>query len=168
MALSPIEAAQVQGAIALLQSILGQHGASSAPTASGAGGGVASDADLDGKYGDPIARFCPRDWHGENFKGCSFSGCSPEFLDQVAASLDYFAQRAEKNNETTKNGKPVAPFNRADAARARGWAKRIRAGWKPAGFADAGELDGELGGDSGPAVDPFAEVSELTDDDIPF
>lgn len=165
MALTYAEKAQLHGALALLQSVLGVE-VGTATSAPAAGGEIADDADLDGKYGDPIARFRPRDWHGDDFKGCNFSQCSPEFLDQVAASLDYFASRAEKNDEKTSSGKPLAPFNRRDAARARGWAKRIRAGWKAAGVAEQAPLDGAL--DEGPVVDPFATVSELDDTDIPF
>jgi hypothetical protein len=64
------------------------------------------------------------------------SQCPAEFLDLLAGTFDYFAKQAEKNNETTSAGKPVAPYKRKDAARARGWAARKRNGWK--GAADGG------------------------------
>lgn len=89
-------------------------------------GRVAPDADLDGPYGDPELRFTPRDWTGEPHKGRRFSECPPDLLDLVASSLDYFAAKAEKEGKTTASGKPVADFNRKDAARARGWAARLR------------------------------------------
>lgn len=89
---------------------------------------VASDRDLDGKYGDPIVKVSPRDWTGQSFKGFKMSDCPAPFLEMVAETFDYFAQQAERNSETTDRGKPVAEFKRADAARARGWAKRIREG----------------------------------------
>lgn len=89
---------------------------------------VASDRDLDGKYGDPELKFMPRDWTGANYKTRRFSECPPDLLDMVAGTFDYFAQQAEKNDERTTNGKSVADYKRADAARARGWAKRIREG----------------------------------------
>lgn len=93
---------------------------------------VATDADLDGKYGDPEVRFNPRDWTGESYKNARMSECPAEFLDMLAATFDYFAQKAEETNEQ-HNGKPTAPYKRKDAARARGWAKRIREGkHKPA------------------------------------
>lgn len=89
---------------------------------------VASDRDLDGKYGDPVIKFNPRDWTGDSFNGSRFSECPPDFLDMVAETFDYFAQKAEAANERTDKGKPVADYKQADAARARGWAKRLRDG----------------------------------------
>lgn len=88
---------------------------------------IASDADLDGKYGNPEVRFDPRDWPAESCKGLRMSECPADFLDMLAETFDYFAAKAEETNEQY-NGKPVAPYKRKDAARARGWAKRIREG----------------------------------------
>lgn len=89
---------------------------------------VASDRDLDGKFGNPELKFTPRDWTGAPFKGRKFADCPPELLDLVAESCDWFAQQAEAKGERTTGGKPVADYKRQDAARARGWAKRIRDG----------------------------------------
>lgn len=89
---------------------------------------IASDRDLDGKWGNPELKFNPRDWTGPSHKGRKFSECPPELLDLVAETFDYFARKADENNERTDRGKPVAEFKRADAARARGWAKRMRTG----------------------------------------
>lgn len=91
-------------------------------------GTVASDKDLDGQYGNPVVRFDPRDWVGPSFKGCHMSECPPDYLDLYANAKDYFGQKAEDEGKTTAKGKPVASYERADAARARGWAKRIREG----------------------------------------
>lgn len=89
--------------------------------------GVASDADLDSQYGDPEVRAKdPKDWTGEPMKGRKFSECPAEYLEMVADRLDYFASDNEAKGETTK-----ARYNRLDASRARGWAARIRAGYKP-------------------------------------
>lgn len=109
---------------------------------------VASDRDLDGKYGNPVLKFNPRDWNGAPFKGRRFSECPPDLLDLVAKTFDWFAEQAEQKNERANNGKPIADYKRQDAARARGWAKRIRDGghvqMSPAsapesGWADEGE-----------------------------
>ncbi len=90
---------------------------------------VASDQDLDSQYGDPIIKMKdPRDWTGPSMIGLTFSQCPAEYLDLVADRLDYFASKAEEEGKTTSAGKPVAPYNRKDAARARGWALRVRAG----------------------------------------
>ena len=93
---------------------------------------IAPDRDLDGKYGDPIVRATdPRDWNGPSMKGNHFSQCPPEYLDMLAERFDYFAEKAERQGITASNGQPAAPYNRRDAARARGWAKRLRNGWTP-------------------------------------
>jgi hypothetical protein len=93
---------------------------------------IAPNSDLDGKYGDPIVNAKdPRDWTGPSMKGRRFSECSSEYLEMVASRLDFFAEKAEAEGKLASNGKPEAPYRRRDAARARGWAKRIRAGWKP-------------------------------------
>lgn len=92
---------------------------------------VASDRDLDGTYGNPTLKFMPRDWTGPSFKGRHFSECPPDLLDLAAETFEYFATQAEAKNEQTDKGKPVAGYKRADAARARGWAKRMRDGRHP-------------------------------------
>ena len=89
----------------------------------------ATDRDLDGDYGDPIVKAkSPRDWTGEPMLGRKFSECPAEYLDLVAERLDYFAGQSEATGELASNGKPVADYKRLDAARARGWAKRVREG----------------------------------------
>lgn len=89
---------------------------------------VATDRDLDGNYGNPVVKFDPRDWTGASCKGLKFSDCPAPFLDLLAETFDYFAGQAEAKNEKTNSGKSVADYKRQDAARARGWAARIRSG----------------------------------------
>lgn len=99
---------------------------------------VASDRDLDGKYGDPIVKTKdPRDWVGETMKGRHYSECSPLYLDMLADRHDYFAITADKENKLAANGQPVSKYERLAAARARGWAARIRA--RPGGGSDISE-----------------------------
>ncbi len=92
------------------------------------GGKVASDADLDSTHGDQEVRFNPRDWSGPSMKGRKWSECPAEFLELLSVALDHFAEKAESEKELTSAGKPVAPYKRADAARCRGWALRVRSG----------------------------------------
>lgn len=90
---------------------------------------VASDADLDGKYGDPeVKAKDPRDWTGPTMRGKRFSECPPEYLDMVADRLDYFCST---NEGKTEEDQKKLKYQRLDASRARGWAKRLRSGWKP-------------------------------------
>jgi hypothetical protein len=91
-------------------------------------GAVASDRDLDSKWGDPVIKAMPKAWKGKSFKGQPMSRCPAELLDGLAEMYDWFANKAEKNHEVSPRGKPIADYKRLDAARARGWAKRIRAG----------------------------------------
>lgn len=86
---------------------------------------VATDAELDGPHGDPEVRAKnPRDFVGPSMVGRRFSECPPEYLDLVADRFDYFATRQEDNED----GRKKAHYNKLDAARARGWALRIRFG----------------------------------------
>lgn len=84
---------------------------------------VASQSDLDSTYGDPIVKAKdPRDWAGDAMNGKHFSECPAEYLDLLADRYDYFAEREDDAKK--------AKYNRLDAARARGWAARIRDGYK--------------------------------------
>lgn len=122
--------------------------------ASGVTGAIASDRDLDGQWGDPeIKAKDPRDWTGPTMKGRHFSECPPDYLDMLAERFDYFAEQADAENKVTDKGKPVSQYNRADAARARGWAKRIREGRHT---------------QAPPPSSPDGWAAAPTDDDIPF
>ena len=130
----------------------------------GADGDVASDRDLDGKYGNPQIKFDPKEkyWSGESYKGYRFSETTPEYLDAVAKYLEACAHMADRDG--TEDGRKKASFKRMDAARARGWARRLRSGWQPA---DSGGLARDA---SGNLFDP--ETGEVggydNGDDIPF
>ena len=89
---------------------------------------VADAKDLDSPHGDPVLRFTVRNWTGAPYKGRRFSECPPALLDMIADSLEYFARKDDEENAVTNNGKPKSVYRRADAARARGWAKRMRDG----------------------------------------
>ena len=78
--------------------------------------------DLDGPYGDPLVKAkSPKDWLGDDMTGRHFSECPAEYLDLVADRLEYFAG---KETDEKKRG-----YITMDAARARGWSARIRAGY---------------------------------------
>jgi hypothetical protein len=98
----------------------------SAPASGGAA--VAPASDLDSQYGDPEIRFNPRDWSGDSMKGRKMSACPAEFLDMYAEAKDYFAGKERAENKLTSSGKPAFEYSLKDAARARGWSARIRAG----------------------------------------
>ncbi len=80
---------------------------------------VASDAELDGKYGDPKIICDPRDWNGPGYRGGRMSEAPAEFLELLAVVLDGFA-----DDETDQKKQK---YKREDAAKARGWARRARA-----------------------------------------
>jgi hypothetical protein len=115
---------------------------------------IASDEELDGEYGDPdIKAKSPRDWTGPSMTGKRFSECPAEYLDLVAERLDYFAE--QNANDVDPEMKKKARWNRIDASRARGWAARIRKGYKPPPRPGMGE-----------DASPF--TSNPDDSDIPF
>ena len=90
---------------------------------------IASNADLDSLSGNPIIRAKdPREWTGDSQVGKSLSACPPDYLDLLAKRYDYFADKAELEGTLSAQGKPVAPYDRLNAARARGWAVRLRHG----------------------------------------
>lgn len=140
---------------------------------SGAGGVVegelATDDDLDGKYGDPEVRRDPPRWAGPSFAGRRYSETSPEFLECIAGFLDWAAGQAESKGEVTTSGQPRAPYLRRDAARARGWRARMLAGG-----------GGHVGGrtpqppryepvrHAAPTPTPPAGEAAVDEDDIPF
>jgi len=140
------------------------------PTTAAAGGEVATDAELDGQYGDPEIKKDPTRWQGESFVGRRYSETSPEYLDMVASLEDWRAgkddeagQRGEMNNR----GKPKdGYFARKNAARARGWAKRKRNGWGAPDPASHGQPAGG-GSDAGDMTDiPFLSCRDTTLDII--
>jgi hypothetical protein len=94
-----------------------------AKPASSGGPAIATEYEMSGDKGDPKVRTTPRDWKGQDFKGCNLSATTPEFCDLYAEMLEYFAG---KNPDAKK-----AEWDRKDARRARGWSKRLREGWKP-------------------------------------
>ena len=82
----------------------------------------APDADLDSQWGNPVIKAkSPRDWAGEPMTGRRFSECPPEYLDLLDARFEFFNGR---ETDEKKRG-----YNTRDAARAHGWAARLRAGW---------------------------------------
>lgn len=154
---------------------IGANGGGAKASAPAAGGEVATDAELDGQYGDPEVRKDPTRWQGESFVGRRYSETSPEYLDMVASLEDWRAgkddeagQRGELNNK----GKPKdGYFARKNAARARGWAKRLRSGWGGAApkakEPNAGWARASVANADGRAPDDLDEMGgDLTD--IPF
>lgn len=93
-------------------------------------GGAAPDVDLDGPHGDPVVRKDPKRWDISmgSYVGCHFSECPTEYLEAVASFKDWQAGMDERKG--TDDDKRKAKFNRLDAARARGWAQRLRSGYK--------------------------------------
>lgn len=116
-----------------------------------ASGLFASDKDLDGQRGDPVVKFVPRGWR-PIYKGKRFSGCDPEFLDALAESLAWSAEHPREGKEQ------YAQYDKLDSARARGWARRLRAGWRRAAPA-VSTVEGEIIDGQYAEVEPFASTS---------
>lgn len=114
--------------------------------AGGAGveGETADDADLDSEYGNPTIKFDPREryWTGPSFVGYHFSETAPDYLDATAKYLDACAFMAAK--ESDEKNQKSARYKRKDAARARGWAARLRARGEPNAIAAPAQGGGYL------------------------
>ena len=130
-------------------------------------GSTASDADLDGKFGNPTIKKDPPKWTGATCLGKRYSECPPGYLDSLAGFLDWKAEKNMADNKTK-----FAGYDRADAARARGWAARLRAGWvapKEAPSSFGGQASG-FGASDGFGGGGFSDgPSEFdSDEEIPF
>jgi hypothetical protein len=126
-----------------------------------------SDKDLDDpRFGDPVVKFDVRSWRGPSYVGKKFSQCPPDFLEALAESLQYSAEHPKEGKEK------YAAFNRKDAARARSWSRRIRAGVvppPPEARALAGDTEApQAPGFEAPAFEapPFDDFSDA-DEDVP-
>lgn len=111
--------------------------------------GVAPDSDLDSQWGDEeIRKDPPRDWSGDSYKGRRMSECPPEYLDALAGYFDWKAGKEAEDAATLTDADEAAKkskysgYSRKSAARARGWAARLRSGWKPAVPAGDASTDG--------------------------
>lgn len=97
---------------------------------------IADARELDSQYGDPvIVAKDPRDWTGDSMKGRHLSECPPEYLDLLAERYDYLNSTLGDSEEDKKK----RGYNAKDAARARGWAARLRSGWKAPQTASAAQ-----------------------------
>jgi hypothetical protein len=90
---------------------------------------VAKASDLDSQYGDEEIRINVRD-APRQYKGYRMSETTPEYLDRMAEVLEWMATKNDEAGKMVKNV-PASKYDRRSAARARGWAARLRAGWKP-------------------------------------
>ena len=137
-----------------LERILGAIGA----VFTGGGAEVADDDDLDSRFGDPIVKKDPTQtyWKGPGgYVNKHLSECTPEYLDAYAKYKDVCAKLKERDGSAEK--KKYAAFDRKDAARARGWAKRLRSGWTPPPKPERPTFGGTGGGlANGTGGNPFA------------
>lgn len=87
---------------------------------------VADDGDLDGPYGNPEIRRDPPRWSGESMVGRRYSECPADYLDTLAGFNAWRAQKDDEAQAVDAKGRPKSYWAKLDAARARGWAQRIR------------------------------------------
>lgn len=121
----------------------------------------ASDVDLDGAHGNPEIRKDPPRWTGQSFIARRYSDCTPEYLDELASFFEWQMRKDTEEGRVTGGGKPTAFYKRRDAARARGWAARIRRSQQ------AGPAPKPLSEEDQALVDVFNSEDD-DDDDIPF
>lgn len=106
---------------------------------------TASDADLDGQYGNPEVKKDPPRWSGDSHIGKRYSECTPAYLDEMAgfqawtAGKDDAKAAAASDEAAKKQAEKNAWYARQRAGYARGWAARLRAGWKPPASEPSGD-----------------------------
>ncbi len=127
-----------------------------------AAGAVADDRELDSPMGNPSVRKDPPRWGGDSMVGRTLSECSVDFLECFAEFKTYTGS----NPRDVPNGAKYAEYDLKDAARARGWARRVAAagGLHPSGGDRVGvrRVDfNALGGDPGPTDFGGADDSEI-------
>lgn len=126
-------------------------------------GAVAPASELDSQYGDPVIKKDPPRWSGPSFVGQPYSACSAEYLEEMAWFLEWKAGKNEE--EGTEQKLKYAGYARKDAARARGWAQRVRDGGGDA----MGRALGAIAGAKQGASDFFGGGGSFdSDEDIPF
>jgi hypothetical protein len=94
-------------------------------------GEAATDAELDGSRGDPEIKKDPPRWTGAKFAPCHMSQTSPEYLEVLASFKDWQAGKDDESGAVDAKDRPASFWKRNDAKLCRGWARRLRAGWKP-------------------------------------
>ena len=153
--MTPEKFALLEARVLVLESKIGNGAASSgaAPQTSTGAGGIATDYEMSGEWGNPTVHKDPPRWKGDSFAACQFSDCPSEYLSELANFFDWCADRDEENGKTylhKKSGeqRPSAPLRRRDAKLARGWAKRNEG--KAVGRSDADDS-----GDGGEDGIPF-------------
>jgi hypothetical protein len=152
------------------------NGAAPGARGNGGGGGVADDRDLDSEYGNFSIKRDPPRWNGQSYVGYKLSETEPEYLDVLASFKDWQADKDEEQGKKDAKGRPTAPMNRKDAARARGWAARLRAGWASGGQSNGGHACGYSNGGGAGRGAPAGSYEQHADgfdangsmDDVPF
>jgi hypothetical protein len=148
--------AEIAALRAEVRALAAHLGAGPRATVSKAGeaGAVASDRELDGEYGDPQLKIVPKKL--ASLKGSRMSSCTAADLEEIAGFFDWKADKeleaadlaTGSAEQATK--RKYARFSRGDAAKARGWLARVKAGWKPVATANP------YAGDGTPADNPWA------------
>lgn len=136
----------IQADVAAIKARVMSGGGAAAPADHGGGAGrVASVSELESPKGNPTVKFVPKSWTGADYKSHKYSECSPEFLDCLAGFLDWAANRKRTQPKDDQEA-AKAKWDELDAARARGWAARLRSGWAPSQQADVGYGGDDDGG----------------------
>lgn len=127
---------------------------------------VATDAELDGGYGDKEIRKDPKRWAGASYVGARYSQCPSDYLCVLADFLDWKAAKEAEKPEPKKhaNGTPYFEYDRKDAALCRGWAARNRGKELPPPAAASG--NGEAPVDDGPPPEDY-QGSDANEEWVP-
>lgn len=150
----------------------GSNGAAPAPRAAtgGGDGAIADDSDLDGEWGNPTIKYDPREryWSGPSFVGYHYSETAPDYLDAMAKYLEAVAYMSAKDAD--EKSQKRAKYSAKDAARARGWAARLRVRGEPNAMPAPAQGGGYLKrpGEEAAVLPEGADFGPAGADGIPF
>lgn len=116
-------------------------------------GGVASDYEMSGEYGNPVVKKDPPRWAGSSYAGRRMNECPADYLESLAGFFDWQGTKRLESSGTYTNNKgetvherDTAKYAFKDARLARGWAARAKAAPQPAAnaFVDDSAGDSEI------------------------
>jgi len=123
---------ELQKRVAALEEWKASVVAAFAGTAPGGAPKVATDRELDSKYGDEELKYDPRGWDGPSYVGNRMSETDVEYLLFLAeGNEDYAHYLLTGPKRDDPKSKKSAGYRYKSARLARGWAKRLEDGWTP-------------------------------------
>ena len=131
--MTPLQEAKLDEIHAMLKALAANSAAPSTASSGGNGkwengGGMADDAFLPGPYGNPsVFKAEPKEWTGPSQVGVKASDVPVAYGIAYAEMMDRFGDKAKREGQLDKNGKPTYWRKYQEAGCFRAWAKQNQA-----------------------------------------